>query len=144
MKYYVTGFMYSESKKDVALITKKQPEWQKGLLNGVGGKIEGKESPQEAMAREFEEETSVSTSPSDWKIFSIIDRPEHYKVHFLYCVNEKVCNVKTVEKEEVAIYKVDSLPENVIFNLNWLIPMSLDSELVFESPIYIEEIKRSR
>ena len=37
MKYYVAGFMYSKDRKKVVLIEKINPEWQRGLLNGVGG-----------------------------------------------------------------------------------------------------------
>ncbi len=57
MQEYVCGFMFSPDKKQVALIRKTKPEWQKDLLNGIGGKIESGESPHEAMVREFYEES---------------------------------------------------------------------------------------
>jgi 8-oxo-dGTP diphosphatase len=41
---YVLGFLFDPSQKDVVLIKKLKPEWQKGKLNGVGGKIEEGES----------------------------------------------------------------------------------------------------
>ena len=56
MKEYVVGFMFSEE------ILKNKPDWQAGRLNGVGGKVEPNEYPDQAMVREFEEETGVRTS----------------------------------------------------------------------------------
>lgn len=37
MKHYVLGFAFGPNYKKVALLHKLRPEWQKGLLNGVGG-----------------------------------------------------------------------------------------------------------
>lgn len=92
-----------------------------------------------AISREFEEETGVKTNIDDWMLFSIIFREEEYKVYFFYCVSDKVFSVKTIEKEEVFIYDIENLPKNIIFNLNWLIPMSLDTQLTFDNPILIQE-----
>ena len=49
MKKYVAGFMFSSDKSEVLLVEKMSPEWQRGLLNGIGGKIEGGETPLEAI-----------------------------------------------------------------------------------------------
>lgn len=55
---YVVGFMFSEDSSKVALIRKNRPEWQKGLLNGIGGHCESSDkNNQDTMIREFEEET---------------------------------------------------------------------------------------
>ena len=139
MKYYVAGFMYSKDRKKVVLIEKINPEWQRGLLNGVGGKIEKNETPHMAMSREFKEETGVNTSPEEWKVFSVIDGPSKYKVYFLYTLSDNLINVKTVEKEKVGIYEVSDLPPHTMYNLKWLIPMSLDPKLPFRTPVSIEE-----
>ena len=56
---YVAGFCFSECGGRVALIRKLKPEWQRGLLNGIGGKMEPGESLHSAMVREFEEETGA-------------------------------------------------------------------------------------
>ena len=139
MTYYVTGFMYSTDKKRVVLIEKINPEWQRGHLNGVGGKIEQDETPEMAMSREFEEETGVATASEVWKVFAVINGGEQYKVYFFYTLSDDLVNVKTIEAEEVGIYSIDGLPHNVLHNLRWLIPMSLDSKLPFRHPIEIEE-----
>lgn len=39
---------------------KNKPDWQKGCLNGIGGKIEEGEKPIDAVFRELEEEAVVS------------------------------------------------------------------------------------
>lgn len=59
MKEYVLGFMFTEDGKGVVLIQKKKPAWQHGRWNGIGGKIEERETPEKAIVREFEEETGV-------------------------------------------------------------------------------------
>ena len=140
MTYYVTGFMYSTDKQRVVLIEKINPEWQRGRLNGVGGKIEKDETPEMAMSREFEEETGVVTASGAWKVFAVITGAQKYKVYFLYTLSDDLVNVKTVEKEKVGIYAVDDLPQNVLHNLRWLIPMSLDTKLSFSHPVQVEEI----
>lgn len=136
---YVTGFMFSSDKKKVALITKINPAWQRGLINGVGGKIEYGESPEQAMSREFLEETGVSTLPEQWTCYCIIKRPQKYSVSFLVSIDDNVFNIRSVEKEVVGIYEVNNLPRNVIENLRWLIPMSIDTNLIFSQPIKLEE-----
>ena len=139
MTYYVTGFMYSTDKRRVVLIEKINPQWQRGHLNGVGGKIEKDETPEMAMSREFEEETGVATAPEAWRVFAVINGGQEYKVYFLCTIDDNLSQAKTVEAEKVGIYDVADLPQNVLHNLRWLIPMSLDGKLSFRQPIEIEE-----
>lgn len=63
---YVLGFMVSKDRQSVALICKTKPEWMRGLLNGIGGKVEDGEAPRVAMAREFREETGYETDAAQW------------------------------------------------------------------------------
>lgn len=138
---YVTGFLFSSDRKDVALITKINPEWQRGFINGVGGKIELGESPEQAMSREFHEETGVKIIAEQWLCYCVIRRPAKYCVYFLMCIDDNVYNVKSVEKEFVGVYKTNDLPFNVISNLRWLIPMALDENLIFSQPVLLEEYR---
>lgn len=55
---YVLGFCFDIGYSLVLLIEKNRQQWQAGLLNGLGGKIEVGESPRAAMSREFIEKTS--------------------------------------------------------------------------------------
>ncbi|EGQ7641363.1 NUDIX domain-containing protein [Vibrio cholerae] len=138
---YVTGFMFSQDLLNVGLIKKLKPKWQSGLYNGIGGKIEHDESPYEAIAREFQEETGVETKPDEWKLYVTLTRPDIYRVYFLCMISDKVHNIRTTEEEIVKLLPCDALPKNVIHNLRWLIPLALDKSLSMTTPIYIEEIK---
>lgn len=72
---YVLGFAFSPDNSKVLLIRKERPKWQSGLLNGVGGKVEGEEWLREAMVREFKEETDIDTSTTDWSMFLSHEAP---------------------------------------------------------------------
>jgi 8-oxo-dGTP diphosphatase len=63
--------MFDDDMKSVLMIKKNRPEWQKGLLNGIGGKMEHGEIPIETMIREFQEECGIKTFESDW--LSVLD-----------------------------------------------------------------------
>ena len=139
MKRYVAGFMFSRDKFLVLLIEKMSPAWQRGLLNGIGGKIEAGESPIEAMIREFAEETGVKTTAEEWTEFVHYIRQDVYEVHFYSTFTDKIHSAVTLEKEVIAKFKSDRLPKNVIFNLNWLIPLSLDEAVSFAAPILVRE-----
>ncbi len=79
---YVAGFMFRRSNSEVALVRKNKPDWQRGKLNGIGGKVEESDcGPHEAMAREFLEETGVATSPAAWSKVAVLDTPGA-RIHF--------------------------------------------------------------
>jgi len=67
MKYYVLGFVFDEKMENVIMMKKNRPEWQAGMLNGVGGKVEDNETWIEAMSREYEEEAGIYIHSSFWK-----------------------------------------------------------------------------
>lgn len=122
MGQYVAGFLFDETAETVVLIKKEKPEWQKGKLNGVGGKIEADETPLEAMRREFLEETGVDIQ--DWVQYCTLGGGD-WAVYFFYAHGD-VEAVQTMTEEEVSFYEVDFLDQYpTIPNLQWLIPMAL-------------------
>jgi 8-oxo-dGTP diphosphatase len=138
---YVLGFLFDDKKERVVLIEKNRPSWQAGLLNGVGGKIElgeettwglkWKEKPQDAMRREFKEETGVDIPL--W-VFNGTMSGDGFCV-WVYSSFGPVDAVQTMEDEKVAIYNVDTLlrSDKVIPNLKWMIPFAIhDIECTFE------------
>lgn len=128
MTEYVLGFLFHTRKNYVALIEKSHPEWQKGKLNGIGGKIQEKESPLAAMCREFKEEAGVFI-PS-WDHFATMSGP----AWTVYCFKAFAdCKIQTMEDEKVDWYPVQDILETstIINNLKWLIPMAQSKDKHF-------------
>jgi 8-oxo-dGTP diphosphatase len=133
MEKMVAGLLFSEAFRYVTLIEKNRPSWQAGLLNGVGGHIEGKETPVEAMQREFLEETGLNIS--SW--YPLVEmHADTWMVTFFAAVGN-VSTVASVTDERVGNFLVDSLPSNVIPNLRWLIPLALDNSNGLLKPVQV-------
>src|SRR5258706_10631348 len=104
---YVVGFLFDDE-GNVALIRKTKPLWQKGLLNGVGGKIEPGEEPIKAMRREFLEETGAGVL--DWRLFRILRLKQDMGTGNIYFyVAHGKRDLQTTTEEEVGWFKVSSL-----------------------------------
>lgn len=120
MKSYVLGFLFSNSGM-VWLINKTKPDWQKGKLNGIGGKIEPNETIDEAMRREFKEEANLDID--SWTWYCTLSDDESYEVFCFYAFSGET--PKTMTEEMVGSYSAEFLPKTTIPNLHWLIPMAL-------------------
>lgn len=127
---YVLGFMFSPDFKKVALIRKNKPEWQKGLLNGIGGKLELHEfAPEDAMIREFQEEAGYKTS---WTLFSAMGGATNDGEPFsVYCFTTTgdLTQLKSQEEEKIEIIDTETitpLRTDMVENLPWLIPLAID------------------
>ena len=134
---YVLGFMFSKNMEHITLINKNKPEWQKGFLNGIGGKIEPNEKPLIAMIREFAEETGVSTRSSDWNEVGSMNGSD-WVVFLFKAVSDDVYNIETKEDEYVGINPVSSLRSlKTIKNLQWVIPALLERDVISIDVQYI-------
>jgi len=132
MRHYVVGFAHDGTR--MAFIRKNKPEWQKGRLNGIGGKVEPGETYKDAMVREFEEETG--TRIDSWtRICTIVfdessDDPAVIAFYKTRVAPEVLDGLKTVEEEEVVINQSPIVsmalwPEQFIPNLSWLVPLAM-------------------
>lgn len=136
MNRMVCGFIFHESMNSVLLArmgANHKIEYIAGKLNGCGGKIEPGESAQEAMQRECFEEVFFNSYPTDWKNIITI-RGEDYEVDFYFMVLNSFhceCLSKRLKEEGVdaAWYHVKALPDDVVFNLRWLIPLAADPDI---------------
>ena len=119
---YVVGFMLDPTLSKVVLIRKTKPEWQAGLLNGVGGKIEPDEGALTAMYREFKEETGVENV--EWKPYLTLQTP-HSEIHFFRATGNVHLCVSTTE-ETVGVFDVNDVMDrcDTIANLRWCIQMA--------------------
>ncbi len=130
---FVAGFMFNLNLDKVALIKKTRPEWQKGLLNGIGGRIEDGESSIQAMVREFKEETGMTTLDEDWTCFSTaVNEDKTWFVDFYQMVtcDEDLEDLASITDENIVIIDVANLDnEPVVQSLKWLIKMCLDRNI---------------
>ena len=137
IKKYVLGFAFDKNKDNVVLIQKQKPDWQKGLWNGVGGKVEGTDYDESfAMCREFEEETGVSSFPETWKHFATMrfDNDIMGGVAEVYCFkafSDSIGDCKTTEIEEIQIFGLNTLPYKKIEHVQILIDLALTDNINF-------------
>jgi len=140
MKHYVLGLIYNDELSGILLIKKEKPEWMKGRWNGIGGKIEDKETPLQAMERESHEEMG------HWfKFQHVITFVCPGGTVFVYKALSGASGIPYVQKEdeELAQYDLAVLPElfsqgHIMGNLKWIIPLSLSS---VQFPVMIIQTK---
>lgn len=137
MKKYVLGFAFDGSASNVVLIHKQTPSWQKGLWNGVGGKVEDIDYDEGfAMCREFEEETGVSSFPETWTHFATMRFDQDImggqaELYCFKCFSDNIFNCKTVEEEEIKVFRVGMLPKKKIEHVQILIDLALTDNINF-------------
>jgi len=143
---FVLGFAFSETAGSVLLVRKLRPEWQKGLLNGIGGKIEKGESLLQAMHRECKEETGLSLN---WLRKGIIqgkhsaeegyaaDDGRAFQCYVFYAYSPDIFNFKQIEDETLGIYNSQRIDRLLaVESLKFLIPFGMYSRDVFMSLNY--------
>lgn len=135
MTDYVAAFAFSEDYTRVALMRKVRPDWQAGQLNGIGGKVEGRELPIEAMVREWGEETNSQPSELDFTL-AVILVGRDWRVFFFRAVFD-IDDLKAAEDEPIEIHPANRLPTDVLWNLWWLVPLCRDHQL--RGPIIVHE-----
>lgn len=139
IKNYVAGFMFSKDERNVLVIEKQTPEWQRGLFNAIGGKLEAGETSLDAMIREFKEETGLETQDLPWCHFATIYISTVAKVDFFFVRSDRLYQAQTMEAEKVTCISINALPPNTMHNLHWLIPMALDKKLSFAKAVSLFE-----
>jgi 8-oxo-dGTP diphosphatase len=127
---YVAGFLFRNNGQEVALIRKNKPAWQKGKLNGIGGKIERDETQYSAMVREFKEEMGALVT--NWERFCVLSVIEgNATIHFFSCAGGEYVDLNSTTDEEVVWRPTALLGEPgqcpVIENLRWLVPLARES-----------------
>lgn len=125
MKAYTLGFIFDPTYSKVLLMHKNRPEWQKGKLNGVGGKIEIGEASVVCIVREVQEETGLLTQENDWALVGTMKGPDWFcdVYGLVYATDMGVAS--TITDEHVEWFDAHVLPTNVISNLTWLVPLAI-------------------
>lgn len=116
MQKYVVGFCFSKDHTHVTIMLKNRPDYQAGLHNGLGGKVEENEEPHEAMSREFEEETGVYIVSDQWKHVGVKTDEETFYIDVFYARTDAMFQCQTIEDEEVIIARVDRIDNYEFFD----------------------------
>lgn len=124
MKSYVCGFL--KCGQLVAMVKKTRgPAAVRGKWNGIGGEINPGESPSQAMAREFTEETGLT--PLGWIHFLSL-KGDGWIVWF-FAADTKYCYPLPDENDvrEKLEWRFSSGPDirsEAVSNLSWILPMA--------------------
>ena len=126
---YTLGFIFNEDLSKVVLIRKNKPDWQKGHLNGIGGKVEHNENSWECIIREIYEESNLKFDQKDLKFSGEINSFSSWSVDvFSIKTTDEYLNstLKTKTNEIVGIYDIEHLDNlNLLPSVKYLIPMVL-------------------
>jgi 8-oxo-dGTP diphosphatase len=138
MKRMVVGFAFDATCAEVLLLAKKKPAWQEGRVNGIGGHIEGTETPLAAMQREAIEEVGERMRDVVWEQFALMDGPGWEVFCFRAVLSDEDWNTASWWNEtddgEFFVSDVDNLPVDVLNNLRWLVPLAKDTTRDGEAP----------
>src|SRR5947209_274471 len=126
MKKYCLGFVFTPDLEKVLLMHRLRPEWQAGKINGLGGKFEENEDGLNAMVREIREECGLESKKEDWSPVGILEGETWIMDVFGYIFSGDIVEIKSLEDQQVEWFEVHNLPMNVISNLQWLIPLTID------------------
>jgi 8-oxo-dGTP diphosphatase len=119
----VVGFLFSDSGRQLIVIHKNRPAWQAGRVNVPGGKVEPGETPQDAVHREWFEETGVQIF--GWDQFAALEGTDFELFCFMHFDTSKLLRCHTTTDELIDSVNVSDLPANMLPNARWLIPMAL-------------------
>lgn len=106
---YVVGIIFDELIDKVLLIRKNRPDWQVGKLNGVGGKIEQDETPNDAMVRECYEECGLLID--NWVLFNTYTDDKDYLVYFFTAIVPSLDGAYSCTDELVEVHELVPLFE---------------------------------
>ena len=103
--------------KEILLLKKNNPDWQKGLYNGIGGKVELNTTPLETIIKKCQEELGVSIS--NWlELDSEISSSGIEIVYFLTTLNEgEIKKLQSQTDERAELFSINNLPTNILQDL---------------------------
>lgn len=103
--------------KEILLLKKNNPNWQKGLYNGIGGKVELNTTPLETIIKKCQEELGVNIS--NWiELDSEISSSGIEIVYFLTTLNEgEIKKLQSQTDERAELFSINNLPTNILQDL---------------------------
>lgn len=109
IKKYVVSFIFIPNCDHVWMIRKNKPEWQKGCLNGIGGKVEKNETYRNAAIRELKEESGVYIGHLSeiGYMHGKNNDGSKFKVVIFAAISDQ--ELRTIESQEIGIYRVSTI-----------------------------------
>ena len=107
-------------KEDSILLALKKRGFGEGKYNGVGGKIEENETPEEAMIRETQEEIHVT--PTEYEKVGIVEFDEYVKgkkenlIFHLYVASKWSGEPTESDEMKPFWFKIDNIPYDKMFS----------------------------
>ncbi len=103
--------------KEILLLKKNNPDWQKGLYNGIGGKVELNTTPLETIIKKCQEELGINIS--NWiELDSEISSSGIEIVYFLTTLNEgEIKKLQSQTDERAELFSINNLPTNILQDL---------------------------
>ncbi len=103
--------------KEILLLKKNNLDWQKGLYNGIGGKVELNTTPLETIIKKCQEELGVNIS--NWiELDSEISSSGIEIVYFLTTLNEgEIKKLQSQTDERAELFSINNLPTNILQDL---------------------------
>jgi 8-oxo-dGTP diphosphatase len=124
MKKFTVGFLFTPDLQKVLLIHKLAPAWQKGKLNGLGGKIEPGEGAVPCFIREIEEESGIILEKKQVRLMGTLKGIDWQVYVFGAIYHGELFEAKVHEKEKIEWFEVAHLSDKCVPNLFWSIPFT--------------------
>lgn len=123
----VVGLVFDDESR-VLLIRKNRPEWQNGMLNGIGGRVNLAEAPCRAMTRELHEETGLVIHYTNWRLLAELDTGDGSVYYYAAHIPSQIMNMsRSLTDERVSRLFLSELAHfSLVPDLRWLIPFALD------------------
>lgn len=138
MKSLTVGFVFDAKLDHVLLVHKQKPAFQVGFLNGMGGKVEVGETAVACMARECAEETALIIPEENWLECAVITdttglNPGAEIYVFAATYQGPTTDAYKNDYEEIEWFPHQPLPENVLSNVQFLVPLARQKLLGHDS-----------
>ena len=107
----------TDNEEILLLLKKNNPDWQKGLYNGIGGKVELNTTPLETIIKKCQEELGVNIL--NWiELDSEISSSGIEIVYFLTTLNEgEIKKLQSQTDERAELFSINNLPTNILQDL---------------------------
>ncbi|RBQ30414.1 NUDIX domain-containing protein [Arcobacter sp. FW59] len=112
---YVVGII-TDGKK-VLLLKKNNPDWQKGLYNAVGGKVELESTPLQTIIKDCKDKIGLDIV--NWKEVDSVLLPNGIDLTYFFAILEEndINKAQSLTDERVELFDINNLPKNILQDL---------------------------